>query len=67
MQPTPLAEQLAAPVAQALGSIHGALNRRTLYAPAHSERVFTIGMTDIGEICFLPRLMRSRARRRASR
>jgi DNA-binding transcriptional LysR family regulator len=62
MQPTPLAEQLAAPVAQALGAIHGALNRRAAYAPAHSERVFTIGMTDIGEIYFLPRLMDAIAR-----
>lgn len=57
MQPTPFAQQLTDPVAQALGSIHKALNQRTVFAPDHSERVFTIGMTDIGEIYFLPRLM----------
>ena len=57
MQPTPLAEQLAEPVARALELLHGALNQRSSFAPAHSERVFTIGMTDIGEIYFLPRLM----------
>ena len=62
MQPTPLAEQLAAPVAQALAAIHGALNQRAGFEPAHSERVFRIGMTDIGEIYFLPRLMDAIAR-----
>ena len=59
MQPTPYAEQLAEPVALALGTIHGALNQRSAFAPIQSERVFTIGMTDIGEIYFLPRLMDS--------
>ena len=57
MQPTPLAEQLAAPVARALEALHGALNQRSSFTPTDSERVFTIGMTDIGEIYFLPRLM----------
>ncbi len=57
MQPTPLALQLAGPVAQALGTIHQALNQRAVFEPARSGRVFTIGMTDIGEIYFLPRLM----------
>jgi DNA-binding transcriptional LysR family regulator len=57
MQPTPLAEQLAEPVARALEVLHGALNQRSSFSPTDSERVFTIGMTDIGEIYFLPRLM----------
>ena len=57
MQPTPLAEQLAEPVARALEVLHGALNQRSSFAPAASERQFTIGMTDIGEIYFLPTLM----------
>ena len=57
MVPTPLAEQLAEPVANALGLLHGALNQRDGFDPATSERAFTIGMTDIGEIYFLPGLM----------
>ena len=57
MQPTPFAEQLAEPVAQALATIHGAFNQRADFAPIHSERVFTLGLTDIGEIYFLPTLM----------
>jgi DNA-binding transcriptional LysR family regulator len=57
MEPTPFAEQLAEPVAYALGMIHSALNQRSTFDPAVSERVFTVGMTDIGEIYFLPSLM----------
>ena len=41
----------------ALGMIHSALNQRTNFDPAASERAFVIGMTDIGEIYFLPKLM----------
>lgn len=57
MQPTPFAEQLAEPVAYALGMIQSALNQRTTFEPQRSTRSFTIGMTDIGEIYFLPALM----------
>ena len=62
MQPTPFADELAEPVAYALGLIHGALNQRSSFEPATSQRSFTIGMTDIGEIYFLPKLMDELAR-----
>jgi DNA-binding transcriptional LysR family regulator len=57
MEPTPFAEQLAESVTYALGMIHSALNQRSSFDPARSTRSFTIGMTDIGEIYFLPTLM----------
>ena len=57
MEPTPFAEQLAEPVGYALGMIHGALNQRSTFEPGTSKRSFTMGMTDIGEIYFLPTLM----------
>src|SRR3569832_529763 len=57
MQPTPFAEQLADSVTYALGMIHSALNQRATFDPKTSERAFAIGMTDIGEIYFLPRLI----------
>jgi DNA-binding transcriptional LysR family regulator len=57
MEPTPFAEQLAESVTYALGMIHGALNQRTSFDPTTSKRSFAIGMTDIGEIYFLPALM----------
>ena len=57
MEPTPFAEQLAESVTYGLGMIHGALNQRSSFEPATSNRAFVIGMTDVGEIYFLPRLL----------
>jgi len=57
MEPTPYAQQLAEPVAYALGMIHSAVNQRTSFDPATAKRAFTVRMTDIGEIYFLPALM----------
>ncbi len=57
MQPTPFAEQLAGPVGQALALIHGGLNQQVQFDAAREQRAVTIGMTDIGEIVFLPRLV----------
>lgn len=57
MEPTPYAEQLGQTVGQALGQIRAALQRPRHFEPAQSERTFTVGMTDIGEIYFLPRLL----------
>lgn len=62
MVPTPYAEQLAEPVAQALMLLHGALNQQREFDPATCSRTFTIGMTDIGEIVFLPTLLERLAR-----
>lgn len=57
MVPTPFAEQLSEPVGYALGMIHSGLNQRTQFEPATLKRTITIGMTDIGEIVFLPALL----------
>jgi DNA-binding transcriptional LysR family regulator len=57
MVPTPLAEQLAGPVGQALALLHEGLNPQTRFDPASERRAMTIGMTDIGEIVFLPSLV----------
>jgi DNA-binding transcriptional LysR family regulator len=57
MAPTPLALQLAEPVSQALGTLSAGLDVQLKFDPASSERKFTIGMTDIGEIVFLPKLL----------
>ena len=56
MQPTALAEQLAEPVALALNHITQALNRQESFDPATSKRHFTIAMTDVGEVYFMPLL-----------
>lgn len=57
MQPTPFADQLAESIGYALGMIHGAINAKNSFDPASSKRRFSVGMTDIGEIYFLPLLM----------
>ncbi|MEO8807931.1 MAG: LysR family transcriptional regulator [Burkholderiaceae bacterium] len=57
MVPTPFAEQLVEPVSYALAMIHSGLNQQARFDPANAKRSVTIGMTDIGEIVFLPRLM----------
>jgi DNA-binding transcriptional LysR family regulator len=64
MLPTPFAEQLAEPVGYALGMIHSGLNQRARFDPTKVKRTVTIGMTDIGEIVFLPTLV-ERLRREA--
>lgn len=57
MMPTPFAEQLAEPIGCALGMIHSGLNQHSRFDPASVKRAVTIGMTDIGEIVFLPPLV----------
>ncbi|MDT7838623.1 LysR family transcriptional regulator [Aquabacterium sp. OR-4] len=57
MMPTPFAEQLAEPIGYALGMIHSGLNQHTRFLPSSVKRTITIGMTDIGEIVFLPALV----------
>lgn len=57
MEPTPYAMILAEPVGYALSTIHDALNDAAKFDAATSTRRFKVGMTDIGEVYFLPRLM----------
>ncbi|AOJ95404.1 LysR family transcriptional regulator [Burkholderia multivorans] len=55
--PTPFALRLAEPVSHALATLHAALNPETGFDPQHAVRTITIGMTDIGEVVFLPALL----------
>lgn len=57
MEPTPYSLRLAEPIGYALSTIHGSLNETTHFEPKDSKRRFTLGMTDIGELYFLPQLM----------
>jgi len=57
MEPTPYADQLAESVSYALAMIHSGVNQRTSFEPSSAQRSFTIGMTDVGEIYFLPALI----------
>lgn len=57
MEPTPFADQLAESVSYALAMIHSGVNQRVSFDPATAQGALTIGMTDIGEIYFLPSLL----------
>ncbi|MDB5792733.1 MAG: LysR family transcriptional regulator [Massilia sp.] len=57
MQPTPFAEGLAEPVGAALAQVALALNQRSGFDPATSTRRFTIALTDVGELHFMPALI----------
>lgn len=57
MEPTPYALQLAGPVRLALSTLHDALNAHSSFDPAASSRSFTLALSDVGEIYFLPELM----------
>lgn len=62
MTPTPYALQLAEPVAMALDVLQQALNVRGAFDPLTSKRNFSIAMTDVGEMYFLPVLVDSLAK-----
>ncbi len=64
MQATPLADVIAPQIAAALASIGETMACRALFDATTSQRQFVIAMTDIGEVHFLPtlvRLLRERA------
>jgi DNA-binding transcriptional LysR family regulator len=57
MQPTPFAEQVAGPVGVAMAQVALALNQRSQFDPATSNRRFVLAMTDVGEVHFMPALI----------
>lgn len=57
MQPTPLAQQMAEPIGAAMAQVALALSQRSRFDPATSGRRFTLAMTDVGEVHFMPVLI----------
>ncbi len=57
MQPTPLADRLLVPIANALSMIHDSLSQQLDFDATSSSRHFVFAMTDIGEISFLPSMI----------
>jgi DNA-binding transcriptional LysR family regulator len=58
MAPTRRAEQLFRSVSQSLDSIQNTLLSEASFVPQRSERTFTVMLSDVGEIIYLPRLIR---------
>jgi len=57
MQPTPLAQQMAEPIGAAMAQVALALSQRSRFEPGSSTRRFTLAMTDVGEVYFMPVLI----------
>jgi DNA-binding transcriptional LysR family regulator len=57
MQPTPRALELLAPVLSVMGTVRGELLVREGFDAALARRSFTLCLTDMGELIFLPRLI----------
>ena len=57
MQPTPLAEQIAEPIASAIETIRAAIGQQPVFDPALARRSFTVATHELGELYLLPRLL----------
>ena len=58
MKPTPRARGLAAPVKRVLNTVRDGLLQRSRFEPATAPRTYTLAMPDIGQLHFLPRLLK---------
>ena len=58
MKPTPRALELAAPVKRVIDTVRADILQRPGFEPATTDRRFTIVTPDIGEVHFLPGLLR---------
>jgi DNA-binding transcriptional LysR family regulator len=57
MLPTPRAQQIFSSLSQSLDSIQNVLQDGPSFAPERAQRTFSVMMSDIGEIIYLPRLI----------
>lgn len=57
MLPTPFAQELGETVREAMARLDAGLRQRRGFAPDTERRTFTITMSDIGEVVFLPPLL----------
>lgn len=58
LEPTPLADELAPALSEGLAVIRGSFERAA-FNPAASTRLFTLAMSDLGEVAHLPRVHRA--------
>lgn len=58
MQPTPLAEKFAAPIARALAIIDSDIIHAMGFDPATTTRTFTVCVSEVGAIAMVPRILK---------
>ena len=59
VEPTPVARRIAPALADAMHAVQTVLDDARTFDPASAERVFRVHMSDLGEMVFLPPLMRA--------
>jgi DNA-binding transcriptional LysR family regulator len=59
VEPTPAAKRIAPALADALHAVQTVLDEVLLFDPARARRVFRVHMSDLGEMVFLPPLMKA--------
>ncbi len=59
MVPTPRGTALAAAAKQILERIHGEILARSVFEPSSSTREVTLALTDVGEVVFLPEILKA--------
>jgi DNA-binding transcriptional LysR family regulator len=57
MEPTSRARQLAEPIAYAIDTIRSAMSQQVAFDPSVAQRNFLLGLSDLGEMYFLPPLL----------
>lgn len=58
MQPTARMRTLIDPLREALSRVNGTLTSEPVFDPRTTEHTFTFAMTDLGEMVFLPKMLR---------
>ena len=58
LEPTPRSEQMADAIRQALRLIEDSVSNTVVFDPARHDREFRLLLSDVGELVFLPQLMR---------
>lgn len=58
LEPTPRSEQMADAIRQALRLIEDSVSNTVVFDPARYDREFRLLLSDVGELVFLPQLMR---------
>lgn len=59
MEPTLVAQRLLGPVMNVMASVRSEIVAASPFDPAQAERCFTLNLSDLGELTFLPDLMTS--------
>ncbi|MGQ0699483.1 MAG: LysR family transcriptional regulator [Panacagrimonas sp.] len=57
MEPTVRARQLAEPIAYAIDTIKSAMSQQVAFDPSVAQRNFLLGLSDLGDMYFLPPLL----------